>query len=392
MKMYSQKNLIKLSSYISNLYLLAPLFLFIFILTTKFVPSYAIEYGGVGGRPGNPRLDEPRSESIFIHTVDGGDIIPEVLKVINNTSLPKTLLVYSADYTSSTDGGFACKQLGEAKTGVGSWLSLDKDEVVLAPNTNELLNFNINIPDNVSPGEHNGCILIQEKVTNKNESGISLALRTGMRVLLTVKGEIIKSLELLSFNVLKNKNNNNYFLIPEVANNGNVSVMSDVKVYVYNVFNKKVTEFGGEYSVLKDETTRWNFEFNQPFWGGYFKTNAVIKYDNNGDQILNSSYIWFFIPPTTKALWILAFAIIPLVTLLFISLIRVIILKRNRKTWITYIVKKDESIVDIANKFHVKWNKLSKVNKLNPPYTLKEGDKILVPGDTPNAKKGKSKK
>lgn len=30
----------------------------------------AIEYGGFGGRPAYPRADNPRTESIFIHTLE----------------------------------------------------------------------------------------------------------------------------------------------------------------------------------------------------------------------------------------------------------------------------------------------------------------------------------
>jgi len=355
------------------------------------VKSFAIEYGGIGGRPANSRLEEPRSESIFIHQVDGGQNITEAVKVINNTGVEKTLMVYSADYTSSTDGGFACKQLSEPKIEVGSWIALEKSEVVLSPNTNEIVNFDIKIPEDVSPGEHNGCILIQEKVTNKNDSGISLAMRTGMRVLLTVKGEITKILELLSFNVTKNPAGN-YFLVPEVVNKGNSSVQSDVKVYVNNILNKQVIEFGGSYNVLKGETTRWNFEFIQPFWGGYYKATPVIKYISDSENVLEATPVWFFIPPTPKATLILVSAIVPLLLMFILRFIQLSILKKQRKNWVKYIVKKDESIGDIATKFNVRWTKLSKVNKLNPPYTLKEGDKLLVPGDTPNAKKGKSKK
>ena len=39
--------------------------------------SFAIEYGGFGGRPAYPRADNPRTESIFIHTLEPGAIQKE---------------------------------------------------------------------------------------------------------------------------------------------------------------------------------------------------------------------------------------------------------------------------------------------------------------------------
>lgn len=130
--------------------------------------SFAIEYGGFGGRPAYPRADNPRTESIFIHTLEPGAIQKEGITVINNSSEPKTVLVYAADSTPSTGGAFACKQFAEQQTDVGSWIKLEKTEIKLNAGSTQLIPFTITVPTNASVGEHNGCILIQEKKTKKD--------------------------------------------------------------------------------------------------------------------------------------------------------------------------------------------------------------------------------
>jgi tripartite-type tricarboxylate transporter receptor subunit TctC len=111
----------------------------------------------------------------------------EGVRVINNTVEKKTLLVYVADSTPSTGGAFACKQFSEEKKDVGAWVTLTKTEVTLNPNSNEIIPFTIKAPANVSVGEHNGCILIQEKKESvKGQAGVSLSVRTGIRLAITI--------------------------------------------------------------------------------------------------------------------------------------------------------------------------------------------------------------
>lgn len=111
----------KLSSakILAGVSLLSALLVFI-----PFLSAQAVEYGGFGGRPAYPRADNPRTESIFIHTLEPGAVQEEGVLVVNNTAEPKTLLVYATDSTPSTGGAFACKQFSEPKVDVGAWITL----------------------------------------------------------------------------------------------------------------------------------------------------------------------------------------------------------------------------------------------------------------------------
>jgi hypothetical protein len=344
-------------------------------------PVFGIEYGGIGGKPAYPRPDAPRSESIFIHNITPGQIINEGVNVINNTQETKVFKVYAADYTPSTDGGYACKQLSEKQTEVGTWINLEKDEVIVEPYRSELVPFIITVPGSVEVGEYNGCILIQEKKEKTNvKDGINLNFRTGIRIALTVPGDIIKKLRIDGFEISQ-KGNGDFILTPIVANEGNVSIDAQVSVITKNIQGKQIFEHGGEYSVIKGERSRWNFEFKPPITGGWFSSELTVIYKDQGSQEvrLTTDKISFFS-------WPKPIVLIPVVILVFIIIIGTIvwsvISKKKRKEmslWVNHTIKANENIQNIAHKHQIPWKKLAKANKLSPPFTVTEGQIIKVP-------------
>ncbi len=349
---------------------------------------FGIEYGGIGGRPAYPRSEEPKSDNVFIHTIKENQVINEGIKVVNNTNVTKTLMLYPADYIPSSDGGFACRQLLEKQIAVGTWIKLAKSEVTLDPMSTEIVDFTITTPSSLDAGEHNGCVLIQEKKNpEKIKSGINLSIRTGLRVLLTMPGNLIRKLELLSFKIQMN-DKGNYYLIPEIKNTGNVSVDADIKVLTTNFFGRKHFEHGGKYSILKRDTARWNFELIHPFWGGIFKSKLTVSYHNGTDIIkLEKPAITFFVIPSIKALIIYALAIIPLLLIALYKLFSVLGLKKARRTWHKISVTTGDTVTSIAKKHSVSWRKLAKVNKIKAPYSLSSGDTLLVPPKKANDKR-----
>ncbi len=351
----------------------------------------AVEYGGVGGRPAYPKSDNPRTKSIFVFTLNPGDRVEDGVRVINNTEEEKTLMVYAVDSVVSSGGAFACAQFNDPKTDVGSWIKLKKNEVTLPPLSNEIIPFSIEAPASVDVGEHNGCIVIQEKKTDKAQSsrqGINLTFRTGLRVAVLIPGEIKRELEIVSFDITPSKGQ--YLAKAKVRNKGNVSIDSDVKVQVDYFFGKNYASAGGQYPILREEESEWNFKIDKPFWGGWYKAYLTVKYDPNaeagvgtvsgkGFAVLTSQPIYFFVWPSAAA------AVIELAVLLviIIVIVRAVRLYRQRRwikeKWVEYEVREGEDINSIADRFGVSWKLLARANNLRPPYTFKPGTKIKVP-------------
>ncbi len=340
----------------------------------------AIEYGGIGGRPAYPNSEVERSKDIFIHTLAPGSKQQEGVTVINNTEQDKYLIVYPTDYTPSSGGGFACKQFLENKDAVGQWLKINKNLVYLPPFSQSVVNFLIEVPEKISPGEHNGCIAIQEyKPPSSNESGVSLATRTALRVAITIPGKVIQKLEDATLNQSFG-DNGNILLSPSIKNSGNVSVDANIKVKTWNTLGQKIREQGGKFSILQDSTLELNFEIPRPLFGGIYHSALIIDYTHDQEkEIIETKMIRYFVPPSTIGLLILGPIILLLIILIIINLIA---RKRRRwieKTWTTYTIKSGDNIQSIAKKKNVSWQLLAKVNKIAPPYELKAKTKIRAP-------------
>lgn len=351
---------------------------------------FAIEFSGFGGRPANPRSDNPRSDSIFVHTLSPGDVKKEGVIVINNSTEKKKILIYAVDSTPSTDGAFACAQASADRAGVGSWINLEKSEVTLKPGLTEVVPFTITVPQNTEVGEHNGCVVTQAKIEDtKEKSGVNLSFRTGLRVAITIPGNIVRELKITDFYVIK-RGDGSVLLHPEVKNLGNVSIDADVRVSTKSFLGFSVNEQGGEFPILRGDTSAWNFELKKPFWGGWYRSSVVVEYDKSlkasigiesGQELtrLQGPTRWFFTFPSAVGLLIESG-----ILLLFAFIVFLTWLKRKRKTWIKndwvgYRVKLGDNVKLVAAKHSVSWRLIAKANKLKPPYTIKTGKKIKVP-------------
>jgi len=364
--------------------------IFVAILTLFPARTHAIEYGGLGGRPAYPRLDNKRTESIFIHTIEPEETIEEGVEIINSSSETMDIMLYAVDSIKSSGGGFACKQYDDEQTGVGTWIKLEKDELTLAANQRKVVPFTITAPQNPDIGEHNGCIVIQEKrteeTTRERKPGINIIYRTGIRIAVTIPGELKKKLEIVNYEVEK-KDNGDFILRPKVKNTGNVSVDAEIDVRTSYFFDKELDQHNGKYTILRDDTAEWNFEVKRPFWGGWFKTYFTAKYSKNPDmeigkedkdsmEKLTSKTITFFSPPTLPALLIMISVLFALAGTIFSIWL---FFKRKRwieNEWEDYKIKKSDTIKSIAKKLGVSPRLIARANKLKSPYTV-GGRKII---------------
>lgn len=349
--------------------------------------SFAQTDGGIGGRPANPIPGNDRTKSIFIKTLEPGQKNDDAVVVVNNSSDTKTILVYATDSTPSSGGAFACAQALETATHAGTWIALAQNSVDVPANSTVTVPFSITVPNNAEPGEQNGCIVLQEKKDPTIQSGVGLSFRTAIRVAILVSGDIEKSVETTSIAISHERGK--IILSPKVKNTGNVSIDADVTAYIKTVFGAVAASQDNTFPILRSQVTEWNFELNAPFWGGFYKAGYALSYDKSNNYIgsdskkdlttLNGDTQWFFVAPHPLAALIELGALVALVFAgwqYYGARIRKNTVKSH---WKAYTVASGEQIVDIAKRRKTSWKLLAKVNKLQAPYTLTEGQSLLVP-------------
>jgi hypothetical protein len=61
----------------------------VFLLFATVSTAYATESSGVGGKPANPRDDNPRTQSIFVHEISPGSSVDDAILVSNSSGSKK---------------------------------------------------------------------------------------------------------------------------------------------------------------------------------------------------------------------------------------------------------------------------------------------------------------
>lgn len=234
---------------------------------------------GIGGRPANPHADNPRSQSIFIFSFeDGKRNAGDELLVANNTDQKNTIELYATDGAATNTGAFTCKQRVEASTDIGSWIKLERTSVTLEPNTNTKVPFTITPAMGANPGEHTGCIVMQRVGGGDNDRGVNLQVRSAVRVVALLPGELFKQVGIKDFRAREDGRSYRYDFT--LTNKGNVSADVRASVLLKSLFGDLVAKVTNEYPVLREGKLDAVYEMDDlPFWGGFYVAYATAEYD-----------------------------------------------------------------------------------------------------------------
>ena len=349
----------------------------------------AAQSGGIGGRPANPDPDNPRSQSIFIYTLNKGEATSDQVRISNNTAKRQTIELLAVDGIITNTGAYTCKQNSEEKTGLGATIALARTEVTLEPNTNEKVDFTVTMPVNADVGEHNACIVFQSRQDEGEVQGnVRIRTRQAIRVVATVPGDLKRSITITDFAVVRKDNKETFNA--SLQNTGNVSADVDTKVYLKDMFGRALFEDGGQYPVLSDQKLELSFvNTKRPFFGGWYTASMTVSYDKRAGVFgiedkknvttLTADEKVVFVPPTTAGL-----ATLVIVALLLIGGAAVWVMsKKNRRyenqTWRAYVIQSGDTIESIARKHEVDWKKLAVRNDIKAPYSLTPGNTLKVP-------------
>lgn len=368
---------------------LGAIFILAILFSGLFNSLARAESGNLGGKPAHPDPNNPRTSTIFIKTLEPGGSDQDAIEVINNTGEQKNVMIYAVDSVRSSGGAFACSQAADPIKDAGGWIKVEKPEVSLEPGQKTVVSFRINAPKVSDPGEHNACIVIQEKTSGSLvQSGIGLSFRTAIRVAILVPGDIIKKLTATSISAqTKDKEID---ITARVKSESNVSLDTTLKAELRPLFYGNGEHQSNTFPVLRGDEAEWNFSFKRPFWGGFYRAGFTASYNPDTTLTLGEKGDGKMaeISGPTKNLFIWPQPLALAVELLVIGLGLFIIImipkklisrRRIKKDWIDYRVKAGETVAEIAARTDVKWKRLAKVNNLKAPYNLVPGSIIRVP-------------
>lgn len=341
------------------------------------------------------------NKSWFIYERKPGDFIEDTAIIKNTSGTDMRAKIYAVDATSNESGKFILKLEKEKRENLGVWTSVSQNEIIVPPFQMVEVPFKIQIPKTVTPGQYFGGLVMEEssiesaQTDNKrniltpkvnNEiccNNIQIKTRIGLRIYLTIPGEVHHKIDWQEFNK-KQIGNDTYFTFT-ISNKGNVAVEPQANIEIYDMLGKSIDRFQQPLgdslpgTLIKPEI-KWE---KAPLIGKYkvkAKVNYTIKnYQENNtlhganQDIMKSLDFWVF-PWEIFKVSVAAALVILLAAVIYITKIR-----REFDNWAMYEVQRDENIILIAKKHHISWKKLARKNHLKSPYVVMKGQELMVP-------------
>lgn len=378
----------------------ALLFLTAIIALTFATPVAFATTTDVGMEPAYPDPNNERSQSIFIMKIHPAEQGKNGVRLINSSKETRTVEIYPTDSVSSVSGSFSCRQRAEKAKDVGAWIALSETKLTLSPGEQKIVDFTVDVPKNTGPGEHDGCIAVQDSANlpATSGSGVLLGVRSAIRVAVTVPGEIVKKLTIVRVDI-KHLENRAISVSPVANNSGNVSLDVTARAQLVSIFGQESkVKSNAKYPIMQSATMGWAYVFEGPYWGGLYKARTSISYNadpsvgiGQGEsdlQRIRKDSGWFIAYPHPLAAVAELSVIGAIVWLVVTPLRRRLRRRRIAKNWQKYTVSENDTLALIAKKYNVKWKKLARHNRIKAPYLL-EKDQVLF---VPSAQKPKAKK
>ncbi|MBY0376450.1 hypothetical protein K2P96_00545 [Patescibacteria group bacterium] len=131
-----------------------------------------------------------------------GDVITENVMLINEHEESETLYPSFANFEAQGDSGSPA--FTEPKDDLGTWMSTEVDSVTLVRGQQKAVSFTITIPKDAEPGGHFAVVFWGTAKPGSNGQ-VAIGGKTGVLVLLSVKGDVKESAGLLNFNTIDKK-------------------------------------------------------------------------------------------------------------------------------------------------------------------------------------------
>jgi hypothetical protein len=265
--------------------------------------------------------------------VQPGQSLPQTVKVTNNSDVSKTLYPYFRDFVA--DGELGVPKLTEigSSEGMGEWIKLSNTGVIFGPQEEKSIQFNIEVPNNASPGGHYGAILFGNKPDdiklNSEDKGAAMATaqQVACLILLQVAGEIKEEARVREFNTDKSLYSSPFKVrfLTRIQNLGNTHVKPQGTIRITNMFGQEAAliHFNDQGSnVLPSSIRRFDNSWDNNKGFGRYKASLGLNYGVAVDKGGNGMQSIF----AEQTFWIIPWRTIIPVSLAVIFIISLIIL------------------------------------------------------------------
>jgi len=231
-----------------------------------------------------------------------------VLEISNNTSSPAVFNLSVIDFGAMDEsGGVAFLGSSEDlmnKYSLASWVSLQKDAIVLNPGETQSVDIFIENKESLSPGGHYAAILakLENESADSAENKLEIALQPSFASLIFARkvGGEIQSLALKDVE----RDNTMISLAEKIQlrfqNTGNVHIAPRGTVKIIDPLGREISNgvINNESALILPETFRiYNVLLKKTALAiipGKYRISIAYRYDGNDDFFIKEEYVDFF--------------------------------------------------------------------------------------------------
>ncbi len=299
------------------------LFILSLVITAFLLPSVAKAQYAIGN-DGQITLTAipPRLGDDFQLKAKPGEKIQTSVKIRNASSEPITISSYMEDFILDEDGETPVPITEQVSNrwSLASWAVVSPENQVIPPLTTASVNLIIDVPADALPGGHYGMILHEPVNGNPEENGAqsSVSQRVGTLVYFLVEGPINEDALVRDFSIpqLTEKGPVPFSLM--VENMSDIHISPQIKVDIYNMFNKKVDTISVDSkNVFPFVAREFKGEWNRVWGMGPYTAEVTMSYGSNGQIAMAKTQFWLF--PLKLVIAVTAAAILLLLILIMIG-------------------------------------------------------------------------
>jgi hypothetical protein len=192
--------------------------------------------------------------SAFSFDVAAGATLTDSVTIENAGKQPLRMQLYPADaFNAKGGGGFALRQQDEPNNDVGSWVTLSKTTVTIAPGKDVSIPFTMTVPRTATPGDHAGGIVAvnAEAEGVQEQGGVTIGIKraVGTRIYTRVQGPLTPSMNItdVSIDVTEKAQiplfqKGRALITYTVVNTGNTRLSADQAVRVTGLFGQTLAQ------------------------------------------------------------------------------------------------------------------------------------------------------
>ena len=236
-----------------------------------------------------------------------GDVFEDSITVMNTSEEDVANVEMEAEdmFPEGEEGRVTLRALRELDEedqeviSMARWITFEPAEFSLDPRESKDVDFVIEVPENADPGGHYAGIIAGIPSGTVEGGGVGITNRVAARALLTVDGDMVEDLSMISFDTT-----NRYYEYGPVVfesrfeNDGTVHITPDAKITIEDLMGRQVAELEVEGStVLPNSIRRIETQWNEErLWRGKYEATLTGVYGEDGESLGEMTTTFYAFP------------------------------------------------------------------------------------------------